>query len=116
MSLRQANGDVALASTARGAGTYTSGQLGTPGSSAHVLLMVHCTAASGTPTLNVSLEQSGDGTSWSAVPNSGITQMTAAGNATSNAVITDDYVRVTATVAGSTPSFTFTAAVIVFSE
>ncbi len=117
MALRQANIDVALPSVARAAGTYTSGSLATPGAAIHVVLMVHCTAASGTgPTLNTSLEQSNDGTTWTAVAGSGTAQLAAAGNAMSTALITDDYVRVTSTVAGTTPSFTYSASVLIGSE
>lgn len=117
MALRTVNGDVAFPSAARAAGTFTSGQVGTPSASIHVVLAVHCTAATGTgPTLNCSLEQSGDGTTWTAIAGSGITALTAAGNAMSNALVSDDYVRVTATVAGTTPSITFTATVLVFSD
>lgn len=117
MSLRQGTVDIALPSAARGSGTVTSGALSTPGSAIHLLVMVHCTAASGTaPTLNVSLEQSNDGTTWTAVTGSGAAQLTAAGNARSNAIITDDYVRVTSTVAGTTPSFTYSVSVLIASE
>lgn len=117
MSLRDVSGDAALPSAARAAGTHVSGSIANPGRAAHVLLLVHVTAASGTgPTLNVSLEQSNDGTTWAAVPGSGTSQLAAAGNTQGNAAVTDDYVRVTATVGGTTPSFTFTAAVLLFSE
>lgn len=109
-------GDVALPSAARGAGTFTSGPIANAGTAADVLLMVHVSAVSGTPTLNVSLEQSADGSSWSAVTGSGITQLTAAGNAVAFASITANYVRVTSTVAGGTPSVTFRAAVLVIPE
>lgn len=114
MGLRQVNGDVALASEARQDGTYTSGSVTAGGAASHALLLIHCTEASGTdPTLDASLEQSGDGETWEAVPSSAISTLVGAGNTTANAVVTDDYVRVTTTVAGS---FTFTAAVMVFSE
>lgn len=114
MGVRPVLGDTALASAARGSGTYTAGPIANAGMASVVLLMVHCTAASGTgPTLNCSLEDSADGTSWAAVANSGTTQLTAAGNAVSAAAATRNFVRVTATVAGTTPSFTFSASVLV---
>lgn len=116
MGLRNALGDLALPSAARGAGTYQSGPVANPGVAADVLLLVHVSATSGTPTLNCSLEQSDDGASWSAVPGSGAAQLTAAGNAVANARPTASYVRVTATVAGTTPSVTFRVAVLVIPE
>jgi hypothetical protein len=109
-------GDVALPSAARTAGTYTSGPAANSGMAADVLLMVHVTAVSGTPTLNCSLEQSADGSSWSAVPGSSTAQLTAAGNAVAGANITANYVRVTSTVAGTTPSVTYRATLLVVPE
>lgn len=111
MALRPVLADVALVSAARTAGTYTSGPVAAPGSAADVLLTVHATAVSGTPTLDVSLEESADGSSWTAVPGSAITQLTAAGNRTAAAAVTKSLVRVTSTVAGTTPSVTYRAAV-----
>lgn len=116
MGLRPVLGDVALPSAARAAGTYTSGPAATAGMAADVLLMVHVTAVSGTPTLNCSLEESADGSSWSAVTGSSTAQLTAAGNVIAAAAITKNYVRVTATVAGTTPSVTFRAALLIVPE
>lgn len=116
MALKPAFSDVALASAARGSGTYTAGPIAAAGQASDVILMVHCTAASGTsPTLNASLEESNDGSSWTAVTGSAITQLTAAGNAMSNAQATKQYVRVTSTVAGTTPSFTYRASLLIVS-
>lgn len=112
--LRLVEGDVALSSAARGTGTVTSGPIASPGTANDVLLAVHCTASSGTsPTLNVSLEESSDGSTWTAVTGSGIAQLSAAGNALAFASPSKSYVRVTATVAGTTPSFTFKASVLI---
>jgi hypothetical protein len=116
MGLRPVLGDVALPSAARGAGTYTSGPAATPGTAADVWLGVHVTAVSGTPTLNCSLEESADGNTWTAVPGSAITQLTAAGNDVAIAAVTKNYVRVTATVAGTTPSVTFRASLLIVPE
>lgn len=113
MSLRPVLGDVALPSTARAAGTYTSGPAAAAGQATDVLLMVHVTAVSGTPTLNCSLEESADGSSWTAVAGSSTAQLSAAGNAVAVATITKNYVRVTATVAGTTPSVTFRATLLI---
>lgn len=113
--LKLVQGDTAFPAAARGSGTVTSGPIAASGVANDVVLAVHCTAASGTtPTLNVSLEESADGsTSWTAVTGSGITQLTAAGNAVAFATPTKSFVRVTATVAGTTPSFTFKAVVLI---
>ena len=114
MGLRLAAGDEALPSAARGAGTHVSGPVAPAGVATDVLLLVHVSATSGTPTLNASLEESADGSSgWTAVPGSSITQLTAAGNATANAAVTKNFVRVTSTVAGTTPSVTYRATVLV---
>ncbi|MFI1001992.1 hypothetical protein ACIP10_15360 [Streptomyces galbus] len=117
MGLRNVQADVALQSVARAAGTYTSGPVAAAGAAADVLLAVHCTAAIGTtPTLDASLEESADGASWTAVPGSAIGQLTAAGNRVAYAAVTKNYVRVTSTVAGTTPSVTYRASVWVRSE
>ena len=114
MSLRDVIGDVVLASTARGSGTYTSGPVSVAGSAADALVLVHVTAASGTPSLAVSLEQSADGSTWTAVGGSSAPALTAIGNAMSNAQVTGNFVRVTATVSGTTPNMTFRVACMVF--
>jgi hypothetical protein len=110
VGLRNVQAELALPSAARGAGTYTSGTLAAAGIASDVLMSVHCTASSGTPTLDCSLEESADGISWTAVPGSSATQLTAAGNRVSAAAITKNYVRVTSTVAGTTPSVTYRVA------
>ncbi|MEV4059720.1 hypothetical protein [Nonomuraea dietziae] len=116
MGLRSVFGDVALPSAARGAGTYTGSPVANAGMAADVLLSVHCTASSGTPTLNCSLEESNDGNSWTAVPGSGTAQLTGAGNAMASAAVTKNYVRPTSTVAGTTPSVTYRIALLIVPE
>lgn len=102
---------MALPSAARGAGTYISGPLAAAGTASDVLMSVHCTVASGTgPTLNCSLEESADGSTWTAVTGSSTAQLAAAGNAVAAAAVTKNYVRVTSTVGGTTPSFTYRVA------
>lgn len=113
MGLRPLLGDVALPSAARAAGTYTSGPVANAGAATDVVLLVHASATSGTPTLNASLEESADGSSWTAIPGSSITQLTAAGSAIANGAVTKNFVRVTSTVAGTTPSVTFRATLLV---
>ncbi|SRR6266536_3248264 len=112
MGNRPIYGDVALASAARTAST-TSGPIAAAGQATLCILLVHCTAASGTtPTLDVALEGSADNSSYSSVANSGVTQLTAAGNRISTALVTTNYVRVAVTIGGTTPSFTFSASVL----
>jgi hypothetical protein len=115
VTMRQINGDNVM-SGAKGSGTYTASLTNGPGIG-DVLLLVHVTALSGTtPALSVSLEQSPDGASWSAVGGSATASLTAIGNATTNGQITQSYARVTATVTGTTPSITFRVAALVFAE
>lgn len=113
-----ARGDVVLALAAAAAGTVTSGPVSTAGDAAAVLVMVHCTAIAGTtPTLNVSLEESDNGSSgWTAVTGSGTPQVTAAGNAVAFAAPAKNFVRVTATVGGTTPAVTAKVAVLAFAD
>ncbi|MCX4752897.1 hypothetical protein [Kitasatospora purpeofusca] len=111
MAPRPVLADLALAPAARTA-SASSGPIAAAGQATTVLLGVHCTAASGTtPTLDVALEESADGASWTAVTGSAAAQLTAAGNRVAFAAVTKNYVRVAATIGGTTPSFTFSAAV-----
>jgi hypothetical protein len=116
MGLRNVMGDIAVNQTAAGAGTYVSGPVANPGLASDVVLLVHVSAVTGTPTLNASLEQSDDNVTYTAVTGSSITQLTAAGNAQANARITKGYVRVTSAVAGTTPAVTYRATVLVIPE
>lgn len=117
MSNRAVLGDVVLPLAARGAGTFTSGPVANAGQAQDVFLHVYCSAASGTtPTLNVSLEESNDGSSWTAITGSAAAQLTAAGNTGGNATPSKQYVRATSTVAGTTPSFTYRVALTYLGE
>lgn len=108
MGLKPVLADAALPSAARADGTHVSGPVAAAGVAAEVVMTVHCTAVSGTsPTLDCSLEQSADGESWSAITGSSATQLTAAGAAVAAAAVTANYVRVTSTVGGTTPSVTY---------
>lgn len=114
MSMRFPTGDVVLSGTF-GAGTHRSGPIGAASTVADVLVSTHVTAATGTtPSVSVALEQSDDGTSWTAVPGSSSGALTAAGNNISSAAITQQFARVAATVTGTTPNVTLRVAVIVF--
>jgi hypothetical protein len=116
MSFRSVIGDVALAGVLP-AGANNSPAVGVPGSVADVVVMVHVSAVSGTtPTLNVTLEQSADGsTGWTAVTGGAVTQLTAAGSALANAAVTQPYIRVVATVGGTaSPTVTGRVALLAF--
>jgi hypothetical protein len=108
------NGEVALISSARGSGTYTSGVIAVPGTT-YCLILVLVTAVSGVPTLDVALEQSATGGgSWTSLGGSGIVQLAGIGNGIGQALVTSNYVRVTASVAGVTPNMTFGAIILYF--
>jgi hypothetical protein len=112
MGNRPVYGDVAFTSAARTA-TASSGPIAAAGQATLCIMLVHCTAASGTtPTLDAALEGSADNSSYAAITGGAATQLTAAGNRVACALATTNYVRVTATIAGTTPSFTFSASVI----
>ena len=116
MGLRNVLGDTALTFSAQGSGTVTSGPVAPAGMAANVMLLVHISATpTGTsPTLAASLEESNDGSTWTAITGSGITGFTtSAGNQSANAVTSKQYVRVTATVGGTTPSYTGRALLLV---
>ncbi len=115
MSMRMVVGDVVLSGT-RTVTTASPAIDSGPGV-ADVLVMAHVTAAAGTsPTLVVSVEQSNDGATWTAVAGSATSALIAAGNAVTNAVVSQRFARIVATIGGGAPSFTFRAAVVVFAE
>jgi len=74
-------------------------------------IQVDVTAASGTtPTLDVKLQESHDGTNWFDVPSAAATQLTAAGHALIKVDLSKgigNYIRAYYTLAGTTPNFTF---------
>ncbi|MEV6571864.1 hypothetical protein [Streptomyces sp. NPDC051577] len=112
MPARPVQGDVALPPLARTANA-TSGPVAAAGAAQAAVLLVQCSAASGTtPTLDAVLEESADGTSWSTVTGSGITQLTAAGNRVGGGAVTKNYVRAALTIGGTTPSFTCSATIL----
>lgn len=113
MGLRSVLSEVALPGAARAAGTFTGGPVASAGVATHAVLLVHCSASSGTPTLDASLEESTDNSSWTAVTGSSITQLTGTGNRVAHGVVTKNYVRVTSVVAGTIPNMTYTATVFV---
>jgi hypothetical protein len=78
-----------------------------PGDRGTLRLLLTVSAASGTtPTLDVSIETSFDGqTGWRSM--GAFTQATAAGSQRKSFSGADRFVRATATIGGTTPSFTF---------
>jgi hypothetical protein len=112
-----ARGDVVL-DLAAAATSVNSGAISAPQEIGPLMFAAHVTAATGTtPTLDVSLEQSANGQSgWAAVPGSALTQITAVGHRVGFAAPTQPYVRVVATIGGTTPAITGRIAVIVFAD
>lgn len=91
----------AARTTSSNSGTLNAGAIG------KLSLLLDVTAASGTsPTLNVSIEESDDGTTWRSV--AAFAQKTGVSNERKSFVIAADYYRVVWTIGGTTPSFTFT--------
>lgn len=113
-----ARGDLALTLTAQGAGTVNSGPIAGRGEAAYVLVMANTSAATGTgPTLTVTLEESDSGSAgWTAVPGGATPAIAGVGNAVACAAPTKSFVRVAATVAGTTPQVTAKIAVVAFAE
>src|SRR5690349_4610855 len=112
MYFRQANAAVALSgaitATTNGAALRVPGGEG----GSHVVVAVHVSAVSGTtPSLTPKLQHSDDASSWSDVTGAAGTALTAAGNVLFNGHTTKKFVRVVATVSGTTPSLTTTATV-----
>lgn len=98
------------ARTASGSGTAVFGF----GKAAMIRAQIQVTAASGTsPTLNVVLEDTLDGTNWNTIGT--FAQLTAAGREVINVVVPfGDQVRCRYTIGGTSPSFTF--AVIAYTQ
>lgn len=117
MTWRSIVGDAVLPSAARGAGTFNSAALDFGPGVNDCLVLVHITAMSGTtPTLTVAIEQSTDGSAWTAINGGGVAALSAVGNATLNAATPQRFVRISAVVAGTTPSVTFRVAVVAFGD
>jgi hypothetical protein len=116
--LQMARGDNALTLTAAGTGANSSGPLGNAGEAAYVLAMSHVSAATGTsPTLTVVIEESDTGASgWTAVTGGAGAAIAGVGNQVICAAPTKAFVRVTATVGGTTPAVTGKVAVLIFAE
>lgn len=79
-----------------------------------LMAIVTCGAASGTtPTLDLKVQYSADGsTGWTDITGATFTQLTAAGREAIRFVSPQRYIRIVATIAGTTPSFTFGVIVV----
>lgn len=112
-----ARGDVVL-DLAAATATVNSGAVSAPQEGGPLLFAAHVTAITGTtPTLDVTVEQSANGSSgWAAIAGSALTQITAVGHRVGFVSPTQPYVRVVATIGGTTPSVTGRIAVVVFAD
>lgn len=115
--MQNAQGDLALTLSAA-AVTVSSGPVAPAGQAGFVLAMAQVTAITGTaPTVTFSLDESADGSSgWTAVAGAISAAVTAAGSVVFYGRPTKNYVRVTATIGGTTPAVTGNAAVITFAD
>ncbi|MGH3635381.1 MAG: hypothetical protein ACRDTS_15110 [Mycobacterium sp.] len=95
-------GEVPIKFAASPAGAYASGPLENAGQASMIDVWAHLSLVSGTTvTLDLVVQTSPDGTTWTTVLGSAMTQLAAAGNARTCAFIPAEYVQVLATVAGT---------------
>jgi hypothetical protein len=114
--MQLAEGDLAL-TLAAAAVTVSSGPVAAAGQASYVLGMAQVTAITGTsPTVVFSFDESTDGNTWTAMTGATTAAITAAGSAVFCGRATKNFVRVTATIGGTTPAVTGMAAVIAFPE
>jgi hypothetical protein len=109
---------IALDSSVRGPGVYTSASLKHPDAdNGHFVMFLYVGDVTGTPELTCSFESSSDGgATWGTVPGTSIPALSAPGHASANVVVDpDNDVRVTSTV-GGTGSPTVTYRVMVFAK
>lgn len=106
MPFRHAIVDQLLAPAARtGSGTssgFNKGDL------SEGLVLVEVTSASGTnPTLNIVVQTSPDNSAWFDLPGGALSQITQAGNYAAKVENFGKYIRVSYTIGGTAPSFSF---------
>lgn len=79
-----------------------------------MMAILTCGTVSGTtPTLDVKVQYSADGsTGWTDITGATFTQLTAAGRQAIRFVSPERYIRIVATIAGTSPSFTFAVVVV----
>lgn len=96
----------ARTSTANGTGVDLQGTLN-PGNR-NMKAYVNCGATSGTPTLDLKLQESdASGSGYADITGAAFAQITAAGSAELHFKTNKRYVRAVATIGGGTPSLTF---------
>lgn len=111
-----AQGDTALSLNAAAA-TVSSGPIAASGQAGYVLAPYQVKAITGTsPTIVVSLDESTDGSTWTAVTGATSAAISAVGSGVVFGRPTKPYVRVTATIGGTTPAVTAEVAVITFAD
>lgn len=85
----------------RETGTYTSDPISPLGIN-DIVIFVHVTDVTGSPTVDCSIQVSSDGAAWDSVPGSATQRLTAIGNTTANAAIPPDaFIAITTTVGGT---------------
>lgn len=101
---------VAIAASAARTTSGSSAAITSPSSQSSAI-HVDVTAVTGTsPTLDLTVEWSNDGTTWvKAEPAESFTQITAAKTAVKAVVLKGAYFRLVWTLTGTTPSFTFSS-------
>jgi hypothetical protein len=116
MALQYVFGQIVLPSASRGAGTFPSGPIINAGEADVAIMMVSATAIGGTPTLDAVLQTSPDGTTWTSLTPTAITQLSAAGQQMTFGIVTAfEFVQVLTTVAGTaTPTVTHSVSVVLF--
>jgi hypothetical protein len=111
-----AQGDTALSLNAAGA-TVSSGPIAAAGQAGYVLAPYQVKTMTGTsPTITVSLDESNDGSAWTAMTGATSGAVSAPGSGVVFGRPTKQYVRVTATIGGTTPAVTAEVAAIVFAD
>lgn len=115
MGLKPVMGDSVLSGTAASAGA-SSGPIASPGYIQDIVVICAVTAVTGTsPTLALAIEHSDDNSTYTAITGGGTSaNITTTGNTVINARATKQYVRVTSTIGGTTPAFTYRVAALVF--
>lgn len=83
-----------------------------PGSQQMKAIITCGTAAGTTPTLDVKLQESDDNSTFTDISGATFTQLTAAGSEEIEFQTNKRYVRAVATIAGTSPSFTFATLLI----
>jgi len=110
MSLHPVFGDILLPSASRGAGTYGTGEVSNPGQANFVQFFIVVSAVGGsTQTIDAVVQTSPDNTTWTSITASGISQLTATGQASGFAFVGAAlYAQILVTVGGTgTPTATF---------